>query len=230
MSRRGIGISRAVLAGVVASTLALSACGAEDDSEADEVDTATSSSAEGTSESAAPGTSAESEPSSGARDDTPAPEDEPPADEPDPEAEGAPDAPEAQGEDAPPPPPPAAPRASGDDASQIRGVSEGLQGDRKYADYWQYVYDTTCTGDLDRLGGREGVQQEIDRARAENQMWSEVAGGVENIPTVHGVNDIAVEGDRATATVDRTIGGNRGTENVVYIREDGNWKTCSSAA
>ena len=93
----------------------------------------------------------------------------------------------------------------------------------------QYVYDNTCTADIDRLGGRDSYREQIGEARKENEMWSEVAGGQGNIPDVHGVNDIQVQGDRATANVDRTLGGNRKTELVTYVREDGAWKTCASA-
>lgn len=224
-----------MLTAVVVSALGLAACGS--DSEGDEE--TTSASATSSSESA--GSSAPSETSAGSEESQDpsasesAPESEPEAE---PESEAPEEDPAQDNPDNPDNPDNAgnaanqaqrqgAP-ASGDDASQIRGVSEGLAGDRSYAEYMQYVYDTTCTADIDRLGGRDSYRQQIEEARKENKQWSEVAGEG-NIPTVHGVNDIQVQGDRATANVDRTIGGNRGSEVVTYVREDGGWKTCANA-
>lgn len=231
-----------MLAGVVATTLGLAACGSDDDGDGEDTTAASTSPSSASAESSA--SSESSEPESSAPEsseetdqdsedtDTDVDADADAEADADPQADGDGEPAEQNGDDDNPGAQPAAARsvaAPEDDAGQIRGVSEGLAGDRKYADYLQYVYDTTCTANIDQQGGRESYQEEIDRAREEDTMWSEVAGGVENIPTVHGVNDIAVEGDRATANVDRTMKGNRATEPVVYVREDGAWKTCAGA-
>ncbi|MGP5622760.1 hypothetical protein [Candidatus Corynebacterium faecigallinarum] len=218
MTRRGNarGVRRAALAAMMVSALGLAACGS--DSDGDEETTSASATTGHTTTST---TQSEESETPSASESAPETEPETPEDQ-DPEQD-----PEAQREDEPEQR--GAPAASEGDAAQIRAVSEGLAGDRPYADYMQYVYDNTCTADIDRLGGRDSYREQIGEARKENEMWSEVAGGQGNIPDVHGVNDIQVQGDRATANVDRTLGGNRNTELVTYVREDGAWKTCASA-
>lgn len=218
MTRRGNarGVRRAALAAMMVSALGLAACGS--DSDGDEETTSASATTGHTTTST---TQSEESETPSASESAPETEPETPEDQ-DPEQD-----PEAQREDEPEQR--GAPAASDGDAAQIRAVSEGLAGDRPYADYMQYVYDNTCTADIDRLGGRDSYREQIGEARKENEMWSEVAGGQGNIPDVHGVNDIQVQGDRATANVDRTLGGNRNTELVTYVREDGAWKTCASA-
>lgn len=218
MTRRGNarGVRRAALAAMMVSALGLAACGS--DSDGDEETTSASATTGHTTTST---TQSEESETPSASESAPETEPETPEDQ-DPEQY-----PEAQREDEPEQR--GAPAASEGDAAQIRAVSEGLAGDRPYADYMQYVYDNTCTADIDRLGGRDSYREQIGEARKENEMWSEVAGGQGNIPNVHGVNDIQVQGDRATANVDRTLGGNRNTELVTYVREDGAWKTCASA-
>lgn len=218
MTRRGNarGVRRAALAAMMVSALGLAACGS--DSDGDEETTSASATTGHTTTST---TQSEESETPSASESAPETEPETPEDQ-DPEQD-----PEVQREDEPEQR--GAPAASEGDAAQIRAVSEGLAGDRPYADYMQYVYDNTCTADIDRLGGRDSYREQIGEARKENEMWSEVAGGQGNIPDVHGVNDIQVQGDRATANVDRTLGGNRKTELVTYVREDGAWKTCASA-
>ena len=218
MTRRGNarGVRRAALAAMMVSALGLAACGS--DSDGDEETTSASATTGHTTTST---TQSEESETPSASESAPETEPETPEDQ-DPEQD-----PEAQREDEPEQR--GAPAASEGDAAQIRAVSEGLAGDRPYADYMQYVYDNTCTADIDRLGGRDSYREQIGEARKENEMWSEIAGGQGNIPDVHGVNDIQVQGDRATANVDRTLGGNRNTELVTYVREDGAWKTCASA-
>lgn len=218
MTRRGNarGVRRAALAAMMVSALGLAACGS--DSDGDEETTSASATTGHTTTST---TQSEESETPSASESAPETEPQTPEDQ-DPEQD-----PEAQREDEPEQR--GAPAASEGDAAQIRAVSEGLAGDRPYADYMQYVYDNTCTADIDRLGGRDSYREQIGEARKENEMWSEVAGGQGNIPDVHGVNDIQVQGDRATANVDRTLGGNRNTELVTYVREDGAWKTCASA-
>lgn len=193
MTRRGNarGVRRAALAAMMVSALGLAACGS--DSDGDEETTSASATTGHTTTST---TQSEESETPSASESAPETEPETPEDQ-DPEQY-----PEAQREDEPEQR--GAPAASEGDAAQIRAVSEGLAGDRPYADYMQYVYDNTCTADIDRLGGRDSYREQIGEARKENEMWSEVAGGQGNIPDVHGVNDIQVQGDRATANVDRT--------------------------
>ncbi|WP_145943229.1 hypothetical protein [Corynebacterium glyciniphilum] len=222
------GITTAVLAGVVAATLGLAACGS-DDADGDAAGSTTTSSSSAASSSANESTeaseapeaseSAEPDPSESAE---PAPDDQPEGDR----GEGEPPA------DAPAPEPanaPAGNAANGDDAAQITAVARGLGEDKPWGEYQRMVVDTSCRANLDQVGGRDAILQDLGR-QSENTMASKVmADQGTTLPVVHGVNDIRVEGDRATANIDAEIAGQRQTTPAVYVREDGQWKTCNAA-
>lgn len=228
-SVRRPGVTKAVLAGVVATTLGLAACGSDDDGGEE---SSSNSSASSSTSSSAPASSSAEESASEDPAESAAPEDDAPAPEPEaPEAdgEGAGNGTEgaegADGEDAPPPAPAAAPQASGDDAAQITALEEGFGVDRPYGEYMRYTVEHTCNADIDQLGGRESAMQDANSdSELANTMASEVAGG--QLPVIHGVNDIRVDGDRATANLDQTMNGNRQTLPKNYVREDGQWRTC----
>ncbi|WP_291478600.1 hypothetical protein [Corynebacterium sp.] len=215
------GITRAVLAGVVATTLGLAACGSDDADGDSATSTTASSSAAATSEKTSTGASESSEASESAA---------PDADE---SAEPAPDErPEGDGEgdrpaDAPPPAPanaPAGNAANGDDAAQITALEKGFGEDRSYSDYLRYTYEHTCNADLDQAGGRDALMQDAGaNGDLAQKPTSEVMG---TLPVIHGVNDIRVNGDRATANLDQTMNGNRQTLPKNYVRENGQWRTC----
>lgn len=216
------GITTAVLAGVVAATLGLAACGS-DDADGDAADSTTSSSSSAASSSAKESTeasevseSAEPDPSESAE---PAPDDQAEGDR----GEGEPPA------DAPAPEPanaPAGNAANGDDAAQITALVRGFGEDKLYRDYYRYTIDKTCNADLDQMGGREGLQQDNSGELGDkmaSEVMSDMYGG---LPEIHGVNDIRVDGDHATANIDATENGNRKTTPKNYVREDGQWRTC----
>lgn len=218
------GITTAVLAGVVAATLGLAACGS-DDADGDAADSTTSSSSSAASTSAkeskgASGASdvpesAEPDPSESAE---PAPDDQPEGDR----GEGEPPA------DAPAPEPanaPAGNAANGDDAAQITALERGFGEERPYSEYLKYTYEHTCNADLDQtVGGREAAMQDADaNGELGQKQASEVIG---TLPVIHGVNDIRVDGDHATANLDQSMNDNRQTLPKNYVREDGQWRTC----
>lgn len=234
VSGRRPGITRAVLTGAVAATLAttlgLSACGSDDD--ADEA----SSSASGTASSSSSATSATSAAASSEN-----PEGSESAE--DAGAEGSEDA-GAGNQDGTEPAPEdnqdgvnaqgggnnaAGAPAGQDDAAQITAVARGLGEDKPWGEYQRMVVDTSCAADLEQVGGRDAILQDLER-QSENTMASKVMSDQgTSLPVVHGVNDIQVNGDRATANVDAEMAGQRQTSPAVYVREDGQWKTCSTA-
>lgn len=225
VSGRRPGITRAVLTGAVAVTLAttlgLSACGSDDD--ADEASTSTSSaSSTASSSSSATSAAASSENPEGSED----PED----------AEGAEDADAGNPDGAEPAPEDnqdgdnnaagAAGAAAGqDDAAQITALERGFAEDRTYSEYLRYTYEHTCNADLDQtVGGREAAMEDADANGELGQ--KRVSEVMATLPIIHGVNDIRVNGDRATANLDQTMNGNRQTLPKNYVREDGQWRTC----
>lgn len=214
------GITTAVLAGVVAATLGLAACGSDDaDGDAAGSTTSSSSSAASTSakksseasetpessESAEPGPSESAEP---------APDDQQEGDR----GEGEPPAGNAANA-------PAGNAANGDDAAQITALERGFAEDRPYGEYLKYTYEHTCNADLDQMvGGREAAMQDAEaNGELGQKQASEVMG---TLPVIHGVNDIRVDGDHATANLDQSMNDNRQTLPKNYVREDGQWRTC----
>lgn len=214
------GITRAILAGVVATTLGLAACGS-DDADGDSAATSTtagSSSAAATSEKTSTEASETSETAAS-------------SEAPDPGASAEP-APEDRPEGEPPAPAPADPPtaagapANQDDAAEITALVRGFGEDKLYRDYYRYTIDKTCNADLDQMGGRENLQQD-NSGELGDKMASEVMGEMYGgLPQIHGVNDIRVDGDRASANIDATENGNRKTTPKNYVREDGQWRTC----
>jgi hypothetical protein len=220
------GITTAVLAGVVAATLGLAACGSDDADGDSAAGSTTSSSSSAASTSAKESTeasevseSAEPDPSESAE---PAPDDQQEGDR----GEGEPPA------DAPAPEPanaPAGNAANGDDAAQITALERGFGEERPYSEYLKYTYEHTCNADLDQtVGGREAAMQDAEaNGELGQKQASEVIG---TLPVIHGVNDIRVDGDHATANLDaeheRTTGRPLPKN---YVREDGQWRTCSGA-
>ncbi|MGP9725057.1 hypothetical protein ACT3SZ_13685 [Corynebacterium sp. AOP40-9SA-29] len=230
VSGRRPGITKAVLTGAVAVTLAttlgLSACGSDDD--ADEASTSTSSaSSTASSSSSATSAAASSENPEGSED--AGAEDAEGAEDADAEnPDGAEPAPEdnqdgvdAQGGDNSA----AGAPAGQDDAAQITALERGFAEDRTYSEYLRYTYEHTCNADLEQtVGGREAAMEDADANGELGQ--KRVSEVMASLPIIHGVNDIRVNGDRATANLDQTMNGNRQTLPKNYVREDGQWRTC----
>lgn len=236
VSGRRPGITRAVLTGAVAATLAttlgLSACGSDDADEASSGTSGTSSKASTASSSSSATSSssgaASSEHHEGSRSAEGADAGAEHHDGGEPAPEGNQDGVNARG---------GGNNAAGaagdpagqDDAAQITAVARGLGEDKPWGEYQRMVVETSCAADLEQVGGRDAILQDLER-EPENTMASEVMSDQgTSLPVVHGVNDIQVNGDRATANVDAEMAGQRQTSPAVYVREDGQWKTCSTA-
>lgn len=213
------------MAGVLlAGSLALAACGSDDNDAA----TDTSAAVTGTATSAAQGSGSAAP--SGALDPlTSAAPGDPsaPADPADPAASGDPAAPADPADPAAPAAPgdPAA-APSGDDAQQITDLIKGLNGDMTVADFMQYTVDHSCTSYLDAKGGRDAQQQQIDALR--ESAGDATQGNMAN--DVTDVTDISVNGDSATATARGTIQGETDASQPVQLqRENGAWTICPAA-
>ncbi|WP_312978129.1 hypothetical protein [Corynebacterium sp.] len=210
------GITTAVLAGVVAATLGLAACGS-DDADGDAAGSTTSSSSSAASTSAKKSSEASETPEASESAEPGPSESAEPA--PDDQQEGD------RGEGEPPADAPAGNAANGDDAAQITALERGFAEDRPYGEYLKYTYEHTCNADLDQMvGGREAAMQDAEaNGELGQKQASEVMG---TLPVIHGVNDIRVDGDHATANLDQSMNDNRQTLPKNYVREDGQWRTC----
>lgn len=222
------GITKAVLAGVVATTLGLAACGS-DEADGDEATTSastsatsaeetTSEAAEDTEESEVPESEEPDDDESAQPEDGPAPEGD--ADQDDDAEVGA------QGDEPAPDHGDPAPAAAPDDAAEITALVEGFGEDKPYSEYYRYTIATTCNADLDQRGGREALLQDDGDGQG-NEMASEVMSGVYGgLPVIHGVNDINVDDGRASANIDQTENNERSTIPMNFVHEEGEWRHC----
>lgn len=218
-------LRRATLAAVAAGSLVLAACGSDDDS-----DSSADSSAAGTAHSSATashGAGSSAAATSGA----PASGSEKPGKPGDPSEPGRPGDPGHPGADpqhpdggdgARPDGGAPAPAADGDDAAAITAVVRGMADQRSQADFDQYTLDNYCAAYIDSRGGRDALQGEVDRTRADDH-------DVNAQITVDSVDDIRVDGDHATAVTNGTVNGQPSSSPATYQREDGAWKICPTA-
>lgn len=133
--------------------------------------------------------------------------------------------PEHSGEAADPAAPGGGIPAAGDDAAQIIALTTGLNGAVTVADSMQYTLDHSCSSYIERQGGHDAVQQQVDMMR-QNDVDLAEAGGANEVTEV---TDIRVSGDTATATAVGTIQGQPRSETVTYQRENGAWVLCPAA-
>jgi hypothetical protein len=215
-------LRRATLAAVAAGSLVLAACGSDDDS-----DSSADSSAAGTAHSSATashGAGSSAAATSGA----PTSGSEKPGDPSEPGRPGDPGHPGADpqhpdgGDGARPDGGAPAPAADGDDAAAITAVVRGMADQRSQADFDQYTLDNYCAAYIDSRGGRDALQGEVDRTRADDH-------DVNAQITVDSVDDIRVDGDHATAVTNGTVNGQPSSSPATYQREDGAWKICPTA-
>lgn len=220
-------LRRATLAAVTAGSLVLVACGSDDDSDRSTASAAAQSGAAGSTGASASGaagsTAASGSEAPGDPSDAEHPGEDPAASE---HRDGG-DNGDTEGDD----------RggdgggsreggaraaASGDDAAQITGVVRGMADQQTQADFNQYTLDNYCAAYIDGHGGRDALQGEVDRLRTDNR---EVDARV----MVDSVDDIRVDGDRATAVTNGTVNGEPSSSSATYQREDGAWKICPTA-
>ncbi|MDR7329697.1 Rv0361 family membrane protein [Corynebacterium guangdongense] len=115
--------------------------------------------------------------------------------------------------------------ASQEDADAINGLVRGIYEQSTLNSLVQYVPNNTCEAvlaqsDLDPNHNTQGVpDMPLDQIPQFQQAQ----------PSVDAVENLSVAGDRASADVTVTSGGQTDTSVMRFLREDGRWKFCSSA-
>ncbi|MEL4153358.1 hypothetical protein MTQ22_08620 [Corynebacterium bovis] len=114
---------------------------------------------------------------------------------------------------------------SGEDATAIANLVNGLGVDRPASEYTRYVWQHTCTKDNDASGGADALHQQSEAFVGRGQ-WGDLVGP-DVLPRVRAVNDVSVDGDRATAQVSATTNGQDEDQRMTFAREGGQWTFCT---
>lgn len=225
-------------AGAVAlvTLLAVGACGSDDGGDGAQ-ETSASAPAAGTASSPAPSSSAAPSSSPAPEQTAPAPPGQPgqPGQPADPAGEDGPRSP-APGElpideTVPVAPVPGAPAGtpaggtSGEDATAIANLVNGLGVDRPASEYTRYVWQHTCSKDNDASGGADALREQSEAFVGRGQ-WGDLVGP-DVLPRIRAVNDVSVDGDRATAQVSATTNGQDQDQRMTFAREGGQWTFCT---
>ena len=225
-------------AGAVAlvTLLAVGACGSDDGGDGAQ-ETSASAPAAGTASSPAPSSSAAPSSSPAPEQTAPAQPGQPgqPGQPADPAGEDGPRSP-APGErpideTVPVAPVPGAPAGtpaggtSGEDATAIANLVNGLGVDRPASEYTRYVWQHTCSKDNDASGGADALREQSEAFVGRGQ-WGDLVGP-DVLPRIRAVNDVSVDGDRATAQVSATTNGQDQDQRMTFAREGGQWTFCT---
>ena len=225
-------------AGAVAlvTLLAVGACGSDDGGDGAQ-ETSASAPAAGTASSPAPSSSAAPSSSPAPEQTAPAQPGQPgqPGQPADPAGEDGPRSP-APGElpideTVPVAPVPGAPAGtpaggtSGEDATAIANLVNGLGVDRPASEYTRYVWQHTCSRDNDASGGADALREQSEAFVGRGQ-WGDLVGP-DVLPRIRAVNDVSVDGDRATAQVSATTNGQDQDQRMTFAREGGQWTFCT---
>lgn len=198
------------MSAVLTVPLVLTACGSDENDQDDAAQSSTTTSATSSTKESPEDTAAES------------PEGEEPA-----PAEHPAEAPPAPAAEVPPLPEGPAPvpvsgTAAQADQDAIAHLVHGLSdGNRNLQDYTRYMVGRSCQAYIDRNGGAENLRKRVDSI---NQ-----AGNINEFvkpPQITSVDNVTVNGDRATASVSATLGNEASTEQMQFQREGGAWKFC----
>ncbi|MEJ4098236.1 hypothetical protein [Corynebacterium bovis] len=216
--------------------LAVGACGSDDGGDGAQ-ETSASAPAAGTASSPAPSSSAAPSSSPAPEQTAPAPPGQPgqPGQPADPAGEDGPRSP-APGElpideTVPVAPVPGAPAGtpaggtSGEDATAIANLVNGLGVDRPASEYTRYVWQHTCSKDNDASGGADALREQSEAFVGRGQ-WGDLVGP-DVLPRIRAVNDVSVDGDRATAQVSATTNGQDQDQRMTFAREGGQWTFCT---
>ncbi|MBB3115081.1 Rv0361 family membrane protein [Corynebacterium bovis] len=216
--------------------LAVGACGSDDGGDGAQ-ETSASAPAAGTASSPAPSSSAAPSSSPAPEQTAPAQPGQPgqPGQPADPAGEDGPRSP-APGElpideTVPVAPVPGAPAGtpaggtSGEDATAIANLVNGLGVDRPASEYTRYVWQHTCSKDNDASGGADALREQSEAFVGRGQ-WGDLVGP-DVLPRIRAVNDVSVDGDRATAQVSATTNGQDQDQRMTFAREGGQWTFCT---
>ncbi|MEL4162930.1 hypothetical protein [Corynebacterium bovis] len=114
---------------------------------------------------------------------------------------------------------------SGEDATAIANLVNGLGVDRPASEYTRYVWQHTCSKDNDASGGADALREQSEAFVGRGQ-WGDLVGP-DVLPRIRAVNDVSVDGDRATAQVSATTNGQDQDQRMTFAREGGQWTFCT---
>ena len=108
------------------------------------------------------------------------------------------------------------------DSQQINALVMGYNG-RDIDGFFDYTIDNACPSYVNANGGPEAMRI-VSKQMTQSPDWDAVG---RQGPTVEGVNNIQVNGDRASADVTMTYpGADSITEVTAFSREGGKWTFC----
>lgn len=122
-----------------------------------------------------------------------------------------------------PAPAPADPQA----AAAIDGLVRGIYNTATMGDFLAYIPNNTCNAVIQQGIAEGGPDVWAVPQEAYGIPLADMPGYRENPPRVDAVDNVRVNGERATATVTATADGRTTTEEQHFLFEDGRWKFCS---
>ena len=113
--------------------------------------------------------------------------------------------------------------ASDADRAEIDGLVRGMYQVDTFHQFLRYIPENTCN----ELVAAQGGAAAMDLAGVPDQPLNQADYYVAAEPHITSVEDVRVEGDRASAVVTAVSAGQAETRTQRYLREDGRWKFCN---
>lgn len=113
--------------------------------------------------------------------------------------------------------------ASDADRAEIDGLVRGMYQVDTFHQFLRYIPENTCN----ELVAAQGGAAAMDLAGVPDQPLNQWDYYVAAEPHITSVEDVRVEGDRASAVVTAVSAGQAETRTQRYLREDGRWKFCN---
>ena len=113
--------------------------------------------------------------------------------------------------------------ASDADRAEIDGLVRGMYQVDTFHQFLRYIPENTCN----ELVAAQGGATAMDLAGVPDQPLNQWDYYVAAEPHITSVEDVRVEGDRASAVVTAVSAGQAETRTQRYLREDGRWKFCN---
>ena len=113
--------------------------------------------------------------------------------------------------------------ASEADRAEIDGLVRGIYEVDTFHQFLRYIPENTCNEVVAAQGGAAAM----DLAGIPDQPLAEWDYYATAQPHIASVDDVRVEGDRASAVVTAVSAGQSETRTQRYLREDGRWKFCN---
>lgn len=119
----------------------------------------------------------------------------------------------------------APPAAGGNDSQQITELVQGMSKQRSAYDFLNYSLAHSCRAYINSQGGEKTIRSNNDAIKAMGPEGNKAIP----VPAVKSVDNIKVNGDRATATVTASYANKAPqTEPMSFARENGKWTLCPS--